>query len=76
MERYQHLIRFSVHGHLHMEQQQVTRSTSSNKPLSVQYWASALSAYSHGNPAFRMYEVDALTMLPVKVHTYILNLKE
>ena len=28
------------------------------------------------NPSFRLYEVDAETMLPVKIHTYVLDVTQ
>lgn len=28
------------------------------------------------NPSFRVFDIDEETMLPVRVHTYVFNLKE
>ena len=74
-ERFQHLIRFSVYGHVHNEMHNVAKSFSTGKPVGVQYWASSLSTWYQVNPSFRVIEVDEETMLPVKMHTYSLDLQ-
>lgn len=75
-DRFQHLIRFSIYGHVHKEQYGIARSFSTGKPVGVQHWTGSVSTFVQINPSFRMFEVDAETMVPVKIHTYILDIKE
>eukprot|EP00347_Sterkiella_histriomuscorum_P022876 403336826 len=75
-DRFQHIIRFSVYGHVHEERHNIAKSFSTGKPIGVQYWASSVSTWYQVNPSFRMIEVDVETMLPVKMSTYSLNLTE
>ena len=75
MDRFQHIVRFSVFGHMHIEQHGLTNALLSRKPVGVHYWTGCVSTWGGINPSFRMFEVDAQTMLPVKVHTYVLNME-
>ncbi len=54
----------------------VARSVVTGKPVGVQYWAGSVSTWFEINPSFRMFEVDVETMLPVKIHTYFLNVTD
>jgi len=76
IERYQHIIRFGMHGHVHREFYGVHRSFSSPKPIGVNYWTGAVSTFSSNNPSFRVFEVDAETMVPLKTHTYTFDVSE
>ena len=75
MDRYQHIVRFSVFGHVHSEIFGVAKAVNSSKPIGVQYWAASVSTWFANNPSFRMFEVDEATMLPVRAHTYYLNVR-
>ena len=46
----------------------------SDRPVGISYWTGSVSSFVSINPSFRMFEVDEETMLPVKVHTYVLDL--
>jgi sphingomyelin phosphodiesterase len=70
------LIRFSIYGHVHKEQFGIARSYTTGKPIGVQHWTGSVSTFVQINPSFRVFEVDAETMLPVKIHTYIMDIKE
>ena len=76
VDRYQHIIRFSVYGHLHAEWHNLARSFTDDKPIGVSFWASSVTPYLDVNPSFRVFEVDQETMIPLKVHTYALFLNE
>ena len=52
------------------------RSFNSSKAVGVQYWTGSVSSFGAVNPNFRVFEVDEETMLPVKIHTYVFDLKE
>lgn len=54
----------------------VARSFSTNKSINVQFWNSSISTFISVNPSFRVFEIDVETMLPVRIHTYYLNLKD
>ena len=80
MVRYQHIIRLSIHGHSHLENVQVARSfsdsTDSNfhsKAIGVHYTSGSVSSFEQIHPTFRLFDIDAETLLPVKIHTYKLT---
>ena len=75
-DRFQHLIRFSIYGHVHHEQHNVVKQFSDGRPVGVQYWTGSATSHYQVNPSFRVFEVDSDTMLPVKIHTYIIDLRE
>ncbi|CDW80649.1 saposin b domain-containing protein [Stylonychia lemnae] len=75
-DRFQHLIRFSIFGHVHEEIHNTVNAVKSGKPIGVQYWSGSVSTFSEINPSFRVFEFDLETFLPVKISTYFLNLEE
>ena len=52
------------------------RSFGDSKPIGVHLWAGSVSTYGAVNPSFRMFEVDAETMLITKAHTYVFNISD
>lgn len=74
LDRYQHIIRWSVYGHIHLEIYAVSRGLTTGNPTGVHFWAGSVSTWFQVNPSFKMYEVDVETMLPVKSHTYVLDI--
>jgi len=76
IDRYQHLVRLAVYGHVHEEMYGVWRSFETNKPVNVNQWTGSVATFSQNNPSFRMFEIDEETMLPVKMHSYVLNLRD
>jgi hypothetical protein len=58
MDRFQHIVRWSVFGHVHKEIYGVAHSVKSKKPIGVHFWASSLSTWVEVNPSFRVFEVD------------------
>ena len=75
-DRFQHLIRFSIYGHVHFEQHNIVRQFSDNAPVGIQYWTGASTSHYMVNPTFRVFELDIDTMLPLKVHTYKIDLRQ
>mmetsp|Transcript_20969 Transcript_20969/g.20067 ORF Transcript_20969/g.20067 Transcript_20969/m.20067 type:complete len:113 (+) Transcript_20969:1382-1720(+) len=65
-----------MYGHVHDEYHGTHRSFSTPNPIGVNFWTGSISTYSNKLPSFRMFEVDAETFLPVKIHTYLLNITE
>lgn len=52
----------------------VAHSVKNNKPTGVHFWSGSVSTWFEVNPSFKVFEVDALTMLPLKSHTYVLDI--
>jgi hypothetical protein len=48
----------------------VATGIKTNKPTGVHYWSGSVSTWFEVNPSFKVFEVDAKTLLPVKSHTY------
>ena len=44
------------------------------KPVGVHYTSGSLTTFESVYPTFRVFEVDEETMLPVKIHTYKLDI--
>lgn len=44
-DRFQHIIRFSVYGHVHLEMHNIIRSVTEGKPIGVHYWAGSVSTW-------------------------------
>ena len=77
MERFQHIVRFNMVGHAHIETFHLMNSmTNPEKPLILTSIAGGVTCNSHLNPAFRVYEFDAETMLPINLYTYYTQLEE
>jgi sphingomyelin phosphodiesterase len=74
LERYQHIVRWSVYGHVHLEIMGVAHSIKAKKPTGVHFWSGSVSSWFEVNPSFKVFEVDTKTMLPVKSHTYVLDI--
>lgn len=70
MERYQHIVRLSLYGHIHRETFYTDASLSTGKPVHAHFTTGALTTYIKSYPSFRRFIVDAETMLPVKIETY------
>lgn len=64
-------------GHVHKESFQIMNSmTNPEKPLVVTSVAGSVTGMSHLNPAFRVYDFDAETMLPLNLYTYYISVDE
>ena len=76
MERYQHILRTQLYGHVHTEEFSTGRSFTTDKHISNQFWSSSGTPFTNKNPGFRVVEIDQETMLPVNLETYIFNLTD
>ena len=79
MERYQHIVRFGLQGHEHLEYYSIFNSmTNSNKPLMVHSVAGSLTPLveNGSNPTFMTLDLDAETMLPINKQTHYFDLEQ
>ena len=51
-------------------------SYSTGKPVHVNYWTGSVTTFAGNNPNFRVIEIDAETMLPVKMETHYFNIAD
>jgi len=65
-----------MYGHVHRENFGIQRSFDTREPVGVNIWTGSVTTFSNADPSFRVIEVDAETMLPVKAHTYIFNVND
>lgn len=74
MERYQHIIRFTLMGHTHRDEFHVTRSINASKNIGYSIVAGSLTSFTNLNPSFLVIELDEELLIPLNVKTYIMNL--
>lgn len=74
VERFQHIIRFQGFGHTHNESYTTVRGAFDYKPIGSYHIAGSVTTFTGKNPSFRIMDFDRETMLPVKMHTYFLNI--
>jgi len=75
MERFQHVVRTNLYGHVHHEAMGTARSISSGKAIANHWWTGSMTTFYSVNPSFRVFDFDAETMLPVKIHTYKVDVR-
>eukprot|EP00347_Sterkiella_histriomuscorum_P016216 403354044 len=75
-DRFQHIIRFSVYGHVHEEQHYINRAVKSDKPVGVSYLTGSVTPYENINPSFRVFELDVETMLPLRIQTHFMDISK
>ena len=74
-ERYQHIIRFGLQGHVHKEFYVVVNSMSNpDKQVLVHSVAGSVVPLYAGNPSFMTLDLDAETLLPVNKHSFSFDL--
>lgn len=76
LDRFQHIVRFSVYGHVHIESFGTIRGFNDSLPIGTHIWTGSVSTWVQVNPSFRMIVVDEQTMLPVKINTYSMNIRD
>ena len=83
MDRYQHLIRFSLYGHTHSEKFFLTRSVSNingnlgdTRPIGINLALAPTTTYQDKHPSFAVYDIDEETMLITNITTYYFNITE
>lgn len=76
MERYQHIVRFGLYGHIHTEFFVLSNSmTSPDKPVMVHsVVGSVVPVIEERNPGFMTLDLDAQTLLPIDKHSYYFEL--
>lgn len=76
MDKYQHIVRWSVSSHYHREQFAVTRDINERKPIIVSYISGSATSYQDKDPSFEFVHMDKQTGLPVDIDTYHANIIE
>ena len=51
-------------------------TTDIGRPIGIHYTSGSLTTFESVYPTFRVFEVDEETMLPVKIHTYKLDIHD
>jgi hypothetical protein len=74
MDRYQHVIRFSLFGHTHNEAFNVVKDIKTDKNIGLNFIGGSLTSYTDKNPGFTVIEVDEELMIPLNFKTYYFNL--
>lgn len=74
MERYQHIVRWQSYGHTHSESFYFTEAENTETPIGWTLITGSGTSGGNKNPAFTIIDWDAEYMVPVNVHTYIMNL--
>lgn len=74
MDRYQHVIRWSLYSHTHYEQYQVISDMIEKKPIGMTYVVGSATTYQGKPPSFAVMSVDPDTMLPVDYQVYAFDL--
>lgn len=76
MDRYQHVVRFSIFGHKHIEKFYLTQAIKSTKSIGLNLMSGSITSLWTTNPSFQLIEYDKEFMVPIDVHTFYLNLTE
>lgn len=77
IERFQHIVRFGLAGHTHLETYQVHNSMSDPmKPVFVTSVVGAVTTYAQGNPSFQVLDIDTETLLPTNKYTYYTDVEK
>ena len=76
MERYQHIIRFSVYGHTHSESVFLTSAIGTTEPVGLNLISASATPETSKNPAFTVIDFDAQYLVPVNIYTYYFDLEE
>ncbi len=75
MERYQHIVRFSLFGYTHRSEFSVTQPFFNDEVnIGINFITGSLSTYQNQNPQFAVLELDAEYLVPLEVKIYSLNL--
>lgn len=74
VERYQHIVRFGVFSHTHMEQFQVMRSIYKGQPMGTSFIIGSTTTFQGKPPSFDIMYLDPDTMLPVDLETWAFDL--
>lgn len=76
IDRYQHIIRVGLYGHVHEEEIQVVRAIGDNKNIGFNFYGASITPHKYHNPAFNVIEFDAEYMIPVNIYTHSFDLDD
>lgn len=76
MDRFQHIVRFSIFGHTHSETFFLTNAIGSSKPIGANLVSPSGSPKTNKNPSFTVIDFDAEYMVPINIHTYYMDLEK
>ncbi|CAI2362663.1 unnamed protein product [Moneuplotes crassus] len=76
MDRYQHVIRLNLFGHTHQEEYEIIRSVKNRKPIGVNHLVPSFTTINNQNPSFRVFTLDAQTLIPLSIETYTFDLQK
>ena len=77
MERFQNVVRFTMHGHTHTNYFEVVQSMSNpGTPIMLANVGGSVTTYTAQNPSFMMIDFDQETMLPVNMYTYAMDIEK
>ena len=74
MDRYQHIVRTSLFGHVHREYFNIVRDVKTSKPINTDIITGSLTTFRHSNPSFKIITLDQEFMIPVEMETKYINL--
>jgi len=78
MDRYQHVIRWTMAAHYHKQSWNIERSMFSHEPIGMNYIIGSTTPWSSHQvkkPTFVVMEMDPDTMIPVNMVTYSFDIK-
>ena len=74
MDRFNSVILYEVHGHIHLEDWNVGRSIGGKRPLRMSFMVASATTYQNKPPSFSVMYLDKKTLLPVDYETYYFDL--
>jgi len=75
IERYAHIIRGSLYGHVHQDYFTILKGRD-NQPINIAYSCPSLSTFTYNNPAYRVFEIDPNTYKFLDYVQYSMDLKK
>ena len=77
MDRYQHIVRFTLAGHIHREFFEVVNSMSTpSTPIMLNVVAGSLVPIFGKNPSFMTSSLDSETLLPLNMYSHWFDLEK
>jgi len=76
IERYQHVVRFSLYGHAHSSKFWTRRSYNTNKNIGASFISGSVTTFKDVNPGFVVMEMDEEYMVPVDYKIYWTNITD
>ena len=77
MDRYQHIVRFTLAGHVHKEFFEIFNSMSTpSTPIMLSVVAGSLVPFPGRNPSFMTHDLDIETLLPLNIYSHWFDLEK